>query len=486
LVPPPDRLSALDATFLDLETPEAPLHVGWTMRFDGPPPSLAALRRHVDARLALVPRFRRRVVRPAFGLGDAYWADDPAFDIANHVHGLRLADPGGPQELRELAGALLSVRLDHRRPLWRLCLIDGLASGGFALVGQAHHALVDGIAAIQVALLLFDSDPLGAQGASVPAAWTPKLEPPPHAVALASATARVRTAMRGSGSVLRALGQTSPGTLWESRGAWQAIAAAAPKTALDRTESRRRVVGFADVSLPDVRDAGRRHGATINDVVLAGTTIALGRALRRCGDRLERVKAMVPVNVRGDEPAAELGNRISAMHVDLPVAETDPLRVLRLVRSQTRARKSGGGTEIVQGLGEAADLLPGVGRRTIVRAASRAAPYNVIVSNVPGPPVQLYILGRPLTALYPAVPIEHDHGPTIGALSYRDRLHVGVYADAAVLPDVVDLARDLEAAFDVLRALPAPEPTPWRARARALRDQRAPASRYTGPFSEVT
>jgi WS/DGAT/MGAT family acyltransferase len=277
--------------------------------------------------------------------------------------------------------------------------------------------------------------------------------------------------------MLRVLGQTNPGTLWESRSAWQTITAAAPRTPFDRTQDRRRAVGFADVSLPDTRDAGRRHGATVNDVLLAGATIALGRALRRRGERLDRIKAMIPVSVRSARRPSELGNQLSLLHVDLPVAESDPVRVLRLVRAQTRARKADGGTEMMQALGEAAELLPGVGRRAIVRATSRLAPFNVIVSNVPGPPQTLYVLGRPLAAIYPAVPILQDRGPTIGALSYRDRLHVGVYADAAVLPEVVDVARDVEAAFDALRAAPAPGPTPWRARARARRDHGALARR---------
>jgi WS/DGAT/MGAT family acyltransferase len=283
--------------------------------------------------------------------------------------------------------------------------------------------------------------------------------------------------MRGSGSVLRALGQTSPGSLWESRTTLQAMAGSAPQTALDHTQGRRRAVGFADASLSETRDAGRRHGATVNDVLLAATSIALGRALRRRGDQPERLKVMVPVNVRPEGTGSDLGNRLSVVHVDLPVAEADPVRVLRIVRLQTRARKASGGTELVQALGEAAELLPGLGRRAVVRAASRAAPFNVIVSNVPGPSVPLYVLGRRLTGIYPAVPILHDHGPTVGALSYRDRLHIGLYADAAVLPEVVDVARDLEAAFDALRLAPVPGPTPWRARARARRDQRAEANR---------
>src|SRR5213078_4811677 len=147
-VPRPDRLRALDAAFLDLETPAAPLHVGWTLRFEGCAPALAALRRHVDARLDALPRFRRRVVRPPLGLGDPYWADDASFDVARHVCCVTLAAPAGTAELRALAGTLLSRPLDPVRPLWQVVLVDGLADGGFAVIGQAHHALVDGIAAV--------------------------------------------------------------------------------------------------------------------------------------------------------------------------------------------------------------------------------------------------------------------------------------------------------------------------------------------------
>src|SRR5439155_410046 len=148
-VPPPDRLSALDAAFLDLETAQAPLHVGWTLKLEGPAPSVAALRRQIDARLDALPRFRRCV-------DGQQWVDDPGFDVARHVHGMTLAAPGGPGELRALAGRLLGSPLDMDRPLWRLARIDGLAGGGWAIVGQAHHALVDGVAAVQVAMLLFD------------------------------------------------------------------------------------------------------------------------------------------------------------------------------------------------------------------------------------------------------------------------------------------------------------------------------------------
>jgi diacylglycerol O-acyltransferase / wax synthase len=274
-VPTIDRLSGLDAAFLDLDSPQAPLHVGWTIRVAGRPPSLSALRRHVEGRLEHVPRFRRRVVRPRLGLGDAHWADDPGFDIARHVHAVTLAAPAGVRELRDLAGTLLSQPLDPSHPLWRIYLVSGLRDDGWAVIGQAHHALVDGIAAVEVATLLFDA--AGHPPArAVNGGWSPR----PLPTARASAAAFARDRVTGATRVAR----TAAATV--ARGAdlpaaVRQLAAPAPATALDRSATRRRAVAFADVPLDAVRAAGRRHHATINDVLLAAATLALGRALRR-------------------------------------------------------------------------------------------------------------------------------------------------------------------------------------------------------------
>ncbi|HWH92665.1 MAG TPA: wax ester/triacylglycerol synthase domain-containing protein, partial [Baekduia sp.] len=174
-----DRPTALDLAFFDLETPQAPIHVGWTLRFGGDAPSLAALRRHLDARLGAVPRFRRRLVAAGpLGLAGPSWVDDPGFDVARHAFGVSLPAPGGVEQLRQVAGTLLSQPLPADRPLWRIYLLDGLDRGGaFALVGQAHHALVDGIAAVEVALLLFG--PPSAGGLAAGGGWAPAAGPRP-------------------------------------------------------------------------------------------------------------------------------------------------------------------------------------------------------------------------------------------------------------------------------------------------------------------
>jgi diacylglycerol O-acyltransferase len=466
-VPPIDRLSALDSAFLDLDSAQAPLHVGWTILVEGRAPSLSALRRHVEGRLEHVPRFRRRVARPRLGLGDPHWADDPGFDIARHVHAVTLAAPAGPGELRALAGALLSEPLDAGHPLWRMYLVGGLRGGGWAVVGQAHHALVDGIAAVEVAMLLFDAAGHPAARSTQPR-WAPA--PPPSTRATAAAFARGRVV--GAGRAARATAATlSHGG--DVPDAVRQLAAPAPATALNRSATHRRVVGFGVTSLEGARDAGRRHGATINDVLLSAATIALGRVLRRRGERPGTLKVLVPVNVRGGGEAVGMGNRISFVTVSLPVALTDPIDVLRRVRTQTQARKAGGGAAPLEALSEAAELLPGGARRVVARTAARAASFNAVVSNVPGPPVELDLLGRRVSAIFPAVPFLQGHALSIGALSYRGRLHCGVYADAAVVPEAAEVARDVEAAFDALRVVTRGPDTPWRARAVSRRQRAA-------------
>ncbi|UTI65652.1 wax ester/triacylglycerol synthase family O-acyltransferase [Paraconexibacter antarcticus] len=479
--PSPDRLSALDYGFIALDSAEAPLHVGWTMRFDGDAPSLAGLRRHLEARLGFVPRFRRCVSIPALGLGDPRWVDDPGFDIAHHVHDVTLAAPGGPAELRTLAGTLLSRPLDPGRPLWQLYLVRGVGSG-FALVGQAHHALVDGIAAIEVAMLLFTPEPPQRDGADT-GDWRPARRPAPARAAAAAVGARAKTAVRLAkqttpapsvrGAARRAAGL--PGDLKGAAGGLERLTSPVPSTALDRAVGGRRAVAYAQAPLDGLKAAGRRHSATLNDVLLTACALAFGRALALHGQQAEELRVLVPVNTRADDPAG-LGNQISFMAVELPAANPNPVTVLRTVRDRTRAAKAAAAAGS-DGLGmaqllKAADLLPAQAAGAVARLAYRAAAFNAIVSNVPGPEVELSLLGRPLRSVYPAVPVAPGHALSIGALSYMGRLHVGLYADADALPDLPSIAHDLERALDTLRVDAPVAPTPWRARARARRGTR--------------
>ena len=462
----PDQLSALDASFLALDTATAPLHVGWTMRFGGSAPSLAQLRRHLEARLHLVPRFRKRVARPVLGLGPACWEDAPGFTIDAHVHTVRAPPPGGAGALRDVVGVLLSFPLPIDQPLWRVLLVEGLADDGFALVGQAHHALVDGIAAIEVALLLFGPPPDGGE----PEPWRPAR--PRRSLAPGVLPSPQETVAGGAHlalEVLRGLRHARPGPLRDAAGALEALAHRGPATSLQANRTHRREIATAQAGLAGVKAAGRRHGATVNDVLLAACSLALGGALRRRGEAPAGLKVLMPVNVRGTAAPRALGNRISLVPVELPTAERDPVAVLRQVRDRTRAVQAAGAAGPLDALSRAADRLPSPAQRTLARALSGATDYAVVISNVQGPPVELGLLGRPLRALYPSVPVSAGHGLTVGCISYLDRLHVGLTGDAEVVPDLGDIARDLEAALDVLRAVAPGAPTPWSARARHRR-----------------
>lgn len=452
-----DRLSPLDEAFLRIESDAAHMHVGWTLLGEGEPPATEALRAHVGARLDLLPRFRCRAVTSV--LHDPMWVEHEEFDISYHVTRASLPDPGDETQLRSLAGATLSEPLDRRRPLWRLHLVDGLRDGGFAIIGRAHHALVDGVSAVEVAQLLLDVDPDRRE--QNPVVWEPNPTPPLASRALATIGDRTRLARSAGSFALRTF--INPAVVGEGAAALRRfgsalapVAAAAPRTALNHSIGPRRSVAFAELSLPAAKAVGRRRGATVGDVVLATATLALGRVLRRAGEWHPWLRTMVPVNTRPAEAGRELGNRISFVFVELPVGERRPVAVLDEVARQMGQQKRSGNAGALDGILRMARFAPLPVRDLIAWLATRPQTFNTTVSNIPGPRQPLYVLGRPLRAAYPAVPLARGHGLSVGVLSYRDVLHVGLYADPGVVPDIDEVARDFRCSFDALRCSVAP------------------------------
>lgn len=456
-----DRLSALDEAFLRLDSRATPMHVGWTLLAEGEPPAVESLREHVAGRLHLLPRFRRRPLTSALRLHDPVWVDDSRFDIARHVEAASVEEPGGPAELRALADQLLSLPLDRRHPLWRLWLVDGLRDGRFAIVGQAHHALVDGLAAVEVAQLLFDGD--AHAGPARPRPWSPTPEPSLTERALATVADRARVGRAAGSLALRAL--VHPGVAGEGiealrqlGSALEPVAGAAPRTGLNKKIGPRRSVAFAELPLAAAKELGRARGATVNDVVLTTAALALGRYLRRSGECHPWLRTLVPVSTRPDGTHAELGNRVSFVLVELPIGERSPGAALVEVCRQMRAHKRAGSAGAFDGLLHAARFAPLPVRDAIAWVATRPQTFNVVVSNLPGPRETLYLMGRPLQAAYPAVPLPRGDGLSVGILSYRGVLHVGLYADPEVVPEVVDVAHDFTRSFDALRFALAPRP----------------------------
>lgn len=495
-VPPADRLTVLDDAFLALDTPDAPLHVGWTIRIDGRAPSVGGLRRHLLSRMDRVPRFRRRLLGTALAGGELRWEDDRAFDIANHVTAVSVPAPGDDEALRALAGRLLSIALPLDRPLWRVYLVDGLRDG-FAVVGQAHHALIDGIAAMEVAALLFDAEP------------NPRPEPvsrwrPSPAGNAGSAISLTRERFRlGAGRGAAVARETATRTreivrrpappparsLEPSAAAVRTVSAltdllrSPAATPMAATAGPARELGLSIVELETVRRVARQHDATVNDVLLACVGHALGLALQRRDHIAVPLKAMMPVNVRTGS-ASELGNALSFVFVDLPSDRHDPHEALRETVARTRRVKDGDYAATLTGIVRLADLVPTAGRRAVSKVVAAATRFDLTVSNVPGPDIPLFLLGRQVRAIFPAVPMWRGHGLTVGALSYCGRIHVCVYADRGVVADATRIARDIEHAARRLDGRPTPggprglrrpavdgTATPWGQRASRRRAQ---------------
>jgi WS/DGAT/MGAT family acyltransferase len=344
-------------------------------------------------------------------------------------------------------------------------LVDGLRDRRFAVVGQAHHALVDGLAAVEVAQLLLDGDARALPARPRP--WSPTPEPSLAERALATVAERARVGRAAGSLALRALVNPSAAgegieALRRLGSALEPVAGAAPRTALNRRVSPRRAVAFAELPFAAAKELGRDLGVTVNDVVLATAALALGRYLRRTGECHPWLRTLVPVSTRPAGTHAELGNRISFVLVELPIGERSPGAALAEVCRQMREHKSADSAGAFDGLLHAARFAPLPVRDAIAWVATRPQTFNVVVSNLPGSPSALYLLGRQLLAAYPAVPLPRGHGLSVGILSYCGVLHVGLYADPKVVPDVVDAAHDFTRSFDALRfalAPRAPEPS---------------------------
>jgi WS/DGAT/MGAT family acyltransferase len=444
---PPQRLSALDASFLAVEGPSAHMHVGWAATFAppaaGPRPDFEALFDHIAGRLGRAPRFRQRIAPDALGLNAPLWIDAEDFDPAEHIH------RSAAEDLRQLADAVLSEPLRRDRPLWDFWIADRLRDGRIGLVGKAHHCMVDGLAAVELGTLLLDPEPIFEPPAEEEAHhWFPA--PTPHALELLARGAWDRT--REQVGLLARSPLLLPGLgLRTARALAGAVLPVAPPSPLNEPGSPERHLATARRPLDELRAIKNVHGVTVNDVLLAAVAGALRRRAERAEERPRDLKAMVPVSVRADD-GGELGNRITFMFVELPASVPDPFVRLQLIGEATSARKESGLPEDADTALKTLAYAP----RTVQRAAAHALAsprvYNLVVSNIPGPRAPMYLRGCRLDDAYPVVPLSARHALSVGMTTIGDHACFGLYADAGTLPDADALADDLDAALDELRA----------------------------------
>ena len=474
----PQRLSGSDMSNLLAERGPIHVHVGATIVVEGSAPRYEQLVRHVEKRLLLVPRFRQRIVRIPFGIENPVWGDDPAFDVRRHVRHVSVPRPGRLDQLRDLVGRIMSEPLDMERPLWQLYLIEGL-NGRHAYVSKTHHALVDGVAAVDVGTILLDTTKRGTRVQVTEKPWDPD-EPSPTMLVAQAASERVRKPIRAAGraarSAVRMPAQTATRVLRTAE-AFTGLASGGPRvpqSPLNVRIGRDRLVAWARTDLDRLKRAREiAEGSTVNDVLLSIAAGALRRYLEGRGDSVpEYLVGLVPVSIRRPNEKGELGNRISTIMVRLPLHEPDPRRRLELLREETKRLKESDNARAASLLIEATGWAPPTINRLLSSAMARPLIFNLVVSNVPGPQRHLYLLGRQIREIYPFVPLSpQNHALSIGMISYDGRIYFGLAGDRDVLPDLDDLAAALREAIreqPVPRAKPKPRPKP-KPKAKAKR-----------------
>ena len=449
-----ERLSASDMSSLLAERGPIHVHVGATMIFEGKPPGYRDLVEHVEARLNLVPRFRQRITPIRFNLDNPVWADDPRFDIEWHVRRAALPAPGGFGELRELVGRIMSEPLDFTRPLWQLYLVEGLDRKRFAVVPKTHHALVDGVAAVDVGTIVLDPNKDGTEMELPSERWEPD-EPSPEMLFVRAASRRItnplKTARQAAREALTMPRSTASRVMKTTEGFARLAASGptAPRTFLNPEIGRDRRVAYVDSRLDDLKAMRGATEATVNDVILSVSAGALRRYFERRGEPLPRsIVALVPMSIRRPDEDLELGNRIATLLVSLPIAEADPVRRLELIHEETVRQKQSEQASAASLIIEATGWTPPTINRVLAGAISRPLAFNLVITNVPGPQVPFYLLGRELKAIYPFVPLSpQNHALSIGVLSYDGGVFFGIVGDRDVIADIDDLTAELEASL---------------------------------------
>jgi diacylglycerol O-acyltransferase len=459
----PERLTGLDASFLYMETPTLHMHVAIVAVFDPATVpdgySFRRIRQRIVDRIPLLPVFQRRLVEVPLRLGHPVWVDDPEFDIDNHLRRAALPSPGGMRELADFAADVTSRQLHRDRPLWEMWVVEGLEDGKIALVAKMHHSTIDGVSGAELLGALFDLEAnppahehQGERQLDLRVPSTFELVSHALLANLVRPIDMTRMAWQATQSVagIRKLRQGGSGKA--------AFPLTAPRTSLNVSVHARRRVAFAAASLADVKKVKNAMGTSVNDVVLAVCAGAL-RTYLLAGDELPGVPlvALVPVSVTPDMAELKGSNKISAMFVQLPCELDDPLERLRAIHEGTKGAKEehkalGAGT--LQNWAEHAtpNVFAAAARLyTRMKLANRHRPLaNLIISNVPGPDVPLYMGGSEMLGMFPLGPVMDGMGLNITIMSYRGVLYWGLASDARAVPRLWDIAAAIPAALTEL------------------------------------
>ena len=458
-----DRLTALDASFLEQEGPTSHMHVGAVATFQNPAPVFDDFLDTIRGRLHLVPRYRQKLALPPMRTGRPVWVDDPNFNIEYHVRRTALPPPGSQEQLLLLTSRLFSQQLDRSKPLWEMWIIEGLENDSWALINKTHHAMIDGVSGVDLATVIFDLSPEGTKIDHPAEPWQAASEPGDRDLLASGALGIARTAID---SVRRATQiVSSPAAVFDQlrdgiegvgEVAWAGLNAA-PATPLNVEIGPHRRFRVVDAQLEDFKRIKNALGGTVNDAVLTVVSGALRSWLQSRGVRTEglELRALVPVSIRPKDAHHEFGNQIAAMRGPLPVYIDDPIARLGMVRSSMdglKESKQALGAEVISG---AQNFAP----PTILAQASRlnfsTRLFNLIVTNVPGPQFPLYVGGSRLVSIAPVAFLPKKHALAIAIMSYDGSLSFGLLGDYDQMDDIDVLADALSDSIDELLELSA-------------------------------
>ncbi len=461
------RLSAQDSTFLEIEDPRTPMHVGGCFLFEaeplrrddgGPGVDIDRVRDYIESRLHLIPRYRQRIERVPIE-NHPVWVDDDRFNLQYHVRHTALPAPGDERLLKRLCGRILSQQLDPGKPLWEMWVVEGVEEDRVALVTKVHHAMVDGLSGVDLLQVLLSLTP--EKTIEMAPAFYPE-EAPSRLDLLRDAA--LRRSVQPFELVTRAImGLREPGALVDSArevaaglGANLAVGLTpAAETPLNHPVGPHRRFNWLAFDLDAVKEVKNRLGATVNDVVLATVAGAIGEFLRRRGLEFDHAddfdfRAICPVSVRSEDERGTLGNRVASMVASLPIREADPVERLRQVSATMKDLK-----ESKQAMG--ADILAGVSEWTAptlmtlaTRLAFQGRTANMVVTNVPGPQLPLYLLGARMLETYPMAPLFSTQAVSVALFSYAGGLYWGINADWELVPDLHELVEGIDRAFRAL------------------------------------
>jgi diacylglycerol O-acyltransferase / wax synthase len=457
-----DRLTSFDTSFLANEKSNGHMAIGAVLVCEGKPPSHEEFLASIRSRLHLLPRLRQRLSYPPLGLGRPFWVDHADFDVHEHVSRKVLDAPGSDEQFRAAVAETFAPPLDRSRPLWELCLVEGMENDRFAIVYKTHHAMADGISAVDIGVLLFDVEPT-TEPVPEPAPWEPKQAP--------SRLALVGHAVRGFGRMFSRAGRWLAAAFRKPRraakrasdgiaGLWEVtwnLAKPAPKVPLNVDITPGRLFCGARCDLDQFKELKNVLGATVNDVTLAVTAGALRRWMldRELETGGVELQALVPVSIRTEDEHGELGNKLTAMRGPLPVGIADPVERVRFVSKamdDLKASKQPLGAEAIWGLNDwFRDFAPPLllGPTAAINFSTRL--FNLLVTNFPGPQIPFYVRGRELVEVYPVGFLARRHALAIAIISYNGAIGFGLLGDRDAMADIDRIATYIEQGVDELR-----------------------------------